>query len=418
MELAWTPIAGTDAHHVWQGLLRQLGAELAGMADEVAGRAVESYRSSVPELFADVQTVQELGVSTAANIRDFGELVERGIDPRTMQLPSATVVVARSSVQRGVGLAPLLRCYQLGHEIVWRWLFARITESSSGHDELATAATAASAWLFAFVDEATDQLTDVYEKELEQWLASAIAERAETIGAILSGRERDTVHASRKLRYDLERQHIGVYAWFTAGPAEPDSQAQLNQTIRELAARTDAISTLTIPLGSLAARAWLTRPGTFTEKHLQRLAEWRSNGNVRISMGSPGAGLDGFRRTQLEAEHARRFAALVREAPVTCYQDVAIAAMATADMEQASFFVHRVLGPLAESSETMMRVSETLAVFLDENGSRSRAATRLHIHGNTVNYRVRQAEQMLHRDLNHNTLDLQVALAILPAVRG
>jgi DNA-binding PucR family transcriptional regulator len=39
-------------------------------------------------------------------------------------------------------------------------------------------------------------------------------------------------------------------------------------------------------------------------------------------------------------------------------------------------------------------VALTLAVYLEENRSRSRTAERLTVHPNTVSYRVQQAEQM------------------------
>ena len=79
-------------------------------------------------------------------------------------------------------------------------------------------------------------------------------------------------------------------------------------------------------------------------------------------------------------------------------------------------FVHRVLGPLADPDETTYRVAMTLAVFLDENRSRSRAAERLVVHPNTVSYRVRQAEVILGRSIDVDSVELQIALALLPAL--
>jgi len=91
--------------------------------------------------------------------------------------------------------------------------------------------------------------------------------------------------------------------------------------------------------------------------------------------------------------------------------------MATADADQAASFVARILSPLAGDDEVTRRAAETLAVYLEENCSRSRATARLYVHANTVNYRVRQAEQILGRSIDSDAFDLQVALALLPAVR-
>ncbi|MGW5112484.1 helix-turn-helix domain-containing protein [Nocardia sp. NPDC004123] len=40
------------------------------------------------------------------------------------------------------------------------------------------------------------------------------------------------------------------------------------------------------------------------------------------------------------------------------------------------------------------------------------------MHPNTVNYRVRQAESILGHAIGSGDLDLRVALALLPALRG
>lgn len=73
----------------------------------------------------------------------------------------------------------------------------------------------------------------------------------------------------------------------------------------------------------------------------------------------------------------------------------------------------RTLGPLIEgdgASERMML--HTLEVFLAHNGSWARSAEALHLHVNTVHYRVRRIELLTGRDLSRldHKLDLQAAL--------
>jgi DNA-binding PucR family transcriptional regulator len=101
---------------------------------------------------------------------------------------------------------------------------------------------------------------------------------------------------------------------------------------------------------------------------------------------------------------------------VTRYREVAVAALASADTEHAAAFVTRVLGPLAADDEDTARVASTLAVYLQENRSRARTAARLFVHPNTVSYRVNQAETILGRSIDVDTLELSVALALLPTL--
>ena len=131
----------------------------------------------------------------------------------------------------------------------------------------------------------------------------------------------------------------------------------------------------------------------------------RSAPGVRLALGEPGSGLDGFRRSHEEAAQARRVASLAGRPPgaITRYRQVALRALATADLPRAREFVQRELGPLAADDDVSLRLAGTLRAYLDEQASRSRAAKRLGIHENTVSYRVRQAEELLGRRVDERT---------------
>ena len=77
-----------------------------------------------------------------------------------------------------------------------------------------------------------------------------------------------------------------------------------------------------------------------------------------------------------------------------------------------------MLGPLAADDEATHRVATTLSVYLQENRSRARTAKRLTVHPNTVSYRVDQAETILGRSIDTDSLDLAVALVLLPTLPG
>ncbi|MFD3419807.1 PucR family transcriptional regulator [Streptomyces decoyicus] len=76
-------------------------------------------------------------------------------------------------------------------------------------------------------------------------------------------------------------------------------------------------------------------------------------------------------------------------------------------------FSNRVLGPLARAGSTSHRMLlETLEVFLTHHGSWARTAETLHLHVNTVHYRIQRIESLTGRDLSRleHKLDLQAAL--------
>jgi hypothetical protein len=103
---------------------------------------------------------------------------------------------------------------------------------------------------------------------------------------------------------------------------------------------------------------------------------------VLAAFGSPADGVPGLRRSHLEALYARKVAQLMRRqaGSVTRYDDVALAALASAGVEQARAFVATELGQLGANDDNARRLSATLRIYLEENMSHLRASQRLGVH--------------------------------------
>lgn len=417
MELEWPPVRDPAAQRVWRRVLVPLAAEMRSGAAELAAPAVARMQSALPQLFPDELTVKENLASTEASLRQLAQIIELGGDPRRVELPPSTLAIARAAVQRQVALVDLMRFYRLAQELVWQWVFGRITATVTDLADLGKALELATGWIFGYVDGALVHAERAYEVEREAWLRGAAAARATAVDDILAERERDPHRASTRLRYDINRQHIAAFAWVEAVPEDGDAQPLLGTVVAEVARTAAADSSLVHPAGSLAVAAWMSRRRPFSPAELTG-PEVAARPEVRLAFGDPGGGLKGFRQSHHQAAHARRVATLFgpRGAPVTHYRDIAVAALASADTEHAASFVTRVLGPLAAADEDTFRVATTLAVYLQENRSRTRAARRLIVHPNTVSYRVNQAQAILGRSIDADTLELSLALALLPAL--
>ncbi|MEU5845624.1 helix-turn-helix domain-containing protein [Saccharopolyspora shandongensis] len=398
MEVEWPPAREPAGQRVWREVLRPVAVEMTASADDLAQRAVARMHAECPELFPDAQTVEENLVSTEASLRQLAQIIELAKDPRRVELPPSTLAIARSGVQRRIPPAKLMRFYRLGQEHVWQWMLARITACSRSTAEQATAIELATGWLFAYTDGAMQRAEQAYETERDAWLRGAAAARAAAIEAILAGRERDHQRASTRLRYNVNRHHLGVIAWAESAPEDGDAQPPLSAALTALAQTITAKTTLIHPLGSLAVAGWLSWGRDFTADDIA--AAQRADRpldlppGVRVAVGEPGQGLDGFRRTHIEAIHARRVASLIgpHADTLTHYRNVAVAALGTADPELALSFITTVLGSLADNDKTTRRIQTTLSAYLEENRSRNRTADRLSVHPNTVSYRVHQAE--------------------------
>lgn len=421
MEPRWPPLQEPTARKAWSEVLKPVATQMQMCAPQLAARLVERLQADLPEILPDATAVAEQLASVEAILRQIAQCIEIGDDPGRFDIAPPTAVIARSGVQRNIPINELLRSVRLGQQETWQWLFERIVATRA--DERDRALDLATNLLFAYCDALLVQAERLYEIEREAWLRGTAAARAAAVDDILAEREDDPQRASKRLRYDVNRHHVGVSTWLDAARDAADAQTVLTDALTQLAGAVSTQSSLIHPAGSMAIAAWLSRPQPFTAAELDGAhicGKARLPEGVRVAIGEPGWGIGGFRRTHLEASHAHRVALLLgdRADLVTYYRDVAVAALASTDGEHAVAFVKRILGPLAANDEGTYRIAATLAVYLEETRSPARAAQRLTVHPNTVSYRVHQAEELLGRSIDTNTLDLSVALALLPAMRG
>ncbi|WP_345712462.1 PucR family transcriptional regulator, partial [Kineococcus glutinatus] len=118
------------------------------------------------------------------------------------------------------------------------------------------------------------------------------------------------------------------------------------------------------------------------------------------------------------ASHARGLAREGGEAlAVVASEDVvSVARLLRAVPEQLRrAFAADVLGPLLDGSPAHAELLATLRAFVECSGSWSRTAQRLHLHQNTVRYRVARLEDLLGRSVRDldDLVDLHVALQLL-----
>ena len=103
---------------------------------------------------------------------------------------------------------------------------------------------------------------------------------------------------------------------------------------------------------------------------------------------------------------------------MTEYEHVALAALASVDVDQAREFVAAELGPLVTDNDHFRRLSATLRVYLEENMSPSRSARRLGVHEHTITNRIRAAQELLPHPIERRVSELQVALRLIRLAQG
>jgi PucR C-terminal helix-turn-helix domain/Purine catabolism regulatory protein-like family/GGDEF-like domain len=143
-------------------------------------------------------------------------------------------------------------------------------------------------------------------------------------------------------------------------------------------------------------------------------------GGARLAVGvsGPAAGAAALPAAVREARHAREYAA-AEAGPATVVHagELASHLLLLAGLPAATrrSFHGRLLGPLAEYDRTHAAdLVRTLDTFLDCSGSWTQSAARLHVHVNTLRYRIGRIEQLTGRDLSRfaDRVDLYLALRL------
>jgi hypothetical protein len=367
----------------------------------------------------DVQARDEAIWSTAETLRLFATLLEEGGDPAGSDLPPSTVAIMRSAVRRQTPLAWHSRIYRLVHAHVWRWLHHQIAENTPDGRDRTIAVDLVTTMMTLFADRAMTRGDEAYEVEREVWSQGAAAARVAAIDDVLADRDADVPALSARLRYDLTRHHVGMIVWLDHALDAQATLSVMSDVVAAAARANGAESSITHPLGSAAIAGWFSsRRGFEDDVIIAGGGAPALPAGVRVAVGQPAQGIDGFRMTHVQAEHGRRVAALRQgeDARVTRYPDVALIALCIADPEYAAQFVKQTLGRLADDDEATRRLAASLQIYVRENRSRVRAAAALSVHPNTVSYRVRQAEELLGRSIDENSLELSVALTLLPVL--
>jgi hypothetical protein len=227
---------------------------------------------------------------------------------------------------------------------------------------------------------------------------------------------------SSRLGYDLDRDHLAFVVWHvTPEETGDEALATLERAALELAGAITDGRPLLVPRTRLVLAGWLGAGEGSDGSELEGLQlDVRTFPAVLAAFGSPGRGVPGFCRSHHEALHAQRIAGLIRRRSgfVTLYRDVALAALASVDIEHAREFVVYELGPLAVDDDQTARLAATLEVYLEENMSPRRAAQRLGVHENTITNRIRTAQELLPAPIEQRACELQVALRLVLLARG
>jgi hypothetical protein len=347
--------------------------------------------------------------------------------------PKRTPEAAQSAqdfVHRGVPLVDVWSGVRYAHRELLG-LLIELGTSLVPADRQAAEIAHATRLSFEFVDSLVQDLGAAYSSESERWHATAAAVREELVRAVLDAAPVDLTAAATTLRYRLSnRYHLGLVVW-PEDVSTDRAVTHLQDAAVGYLAAAGAQETLLVPQGRARLWAWGNRPTPFEleadpEPQGQQPPEAKPTARrrtlpdgVRISVGGPERDVAGFRHGHADAVEAYRVAQTFRhvDAAVVRFAAVELLALVTEDADRARRFLARELGGLAATDPATRELRRTVRAYLDSHSAQT-AAGRLFVARNTVNYRLRRAEQLRGRPLTERQLELGVALILADATQG
>lgn len=376
--------------------VRELSRALLPDSEALGARMAERVAAAVPS-YAREQFISrdELIRSCVSNMRYvLGQLA--GDPAASIEGPRATGSVR---AEQGVPYAAVLEAFRVGGRFIWELL----VESAAADSRDVLLLAAADIW--AVSDDLAGEVTDAYRASLADQARRDAQRRAVLVGTILDGdfgRAEELWQSAGALNLQGDGAYVVVSAECAAAGSEamPDIERMLRKHNVASAWRLDHDR----QDGLVALRVG------FDTSRLVEALEAAATGRVGVSPPFERiTGADGALRSARTA----CLAATPATAEVVRFDDRPLPVLVATAPEQARSLAITVLGGVLDlPAEDRRLMVQTARVWLDAAGSSSAAARELHVHRNTVRYRLRRLEELSGRDLAHPVHAAEVHVAL------
>jgi hypothetical protein len=389
--------------------LRRIAAAALPQLDALAETLVATIRAELPELVRDPRTGELFEATVLDNVMSALRALGTGTgDDAEYVAPPIALEFARRLAQQGVPITTMLRAYRLGQAALVQFVFALIAAEKLSAEEVAAASTALSSFGFEFIDIVSEQVVAAYQVERDAWLRNRNATRLAKVQAVLTGAVGEPGEVEKALGFSLSRPFVGVVAWSDQDAGEADRLGRLEKQLAELAAALGAQPRAVLSVAPDDSTLWAWIPAASVDAAAVRS---KLTASVRAAIGDPAAGLAGFRSTHQQARQAQALAVAAGEPqPLLASAELGPLALVATEVDGVRGWVQKVLGDLAADDENCARLRETVWAYLSSGSSLNTAAAELHVHKNTVQYRVGKAEEIRGRPLEDGRIDVEVAL--------
>jgi hypothetical protein len=307
----------------------------------------------------------------------------------------------RRRAEQGIPLEMTLRGYRIGGRFIWNVLLRNADRNAAAMEALLPAAEV----VWAMIDDYSEILTESVRETIADQARRDTQLRTAVLGNILDGSLGDgpTLWEAATV---LGLPHRGIFVVVAAETRQPGAEPlpRVEQALRARGVRSGWRLDTDRQVGVLALR----RPSEIGAV-CQLMAELAT---ARVGVSVVFSDLESAPRALRQARLAcSANAPTSRE--VLRYEQDPVAILLASAPDAGRVFGHAVLQPvLAQPAADRAVLLETLRQWFAENGSTSAAAAVLHVHRNTVRYRLRRIEELTGQELANPAAAGRLLLAL------
>jgi len=379
----------------WETLPSETASALRPRLEQTVDEVIEAIRAAVPDYALPLEGAFGEGFRTAVEyaLSQFLDMVEGG-EPEPPGGRDFYFDLGRNEAREGRSLEALLAAYRVGVRVAWRGAVAAAREAGFGAETLSVLAEA----IFAYIDELSARSAQGFAFEQSAAAGEAASRRRTLVHRLIQTPPAERAAADAAARDAGWRipSNLAALIW----QDDPDGRAGAR-----------------LPLGSVSAPL----EGDLQCALVPDADAPRRRADVERALGGRRAAIGPvvpWREASRSADRALAALRLAREGLVPDQ------GLVVAEERLPELIVHgnarmldelaeRVLAPLEGRTEKATeRLLETLRAWLDHQGRVPEVAAALHVHPQTVRYRLAQLRDVFGEGLDDPAARFELSLAV------
>jgi len=254
-----------------------------------------------------------------------------------------------------------------------------------------------------YVDESRLLLQEMMKDYHDQNPSRDAARKRELVLKILDSNPTGLERSVKLLGYPMDVHHCAAIVWSEGGSAELSALEKAASFFADVCGKNNA---LTVIMSGEIVWVWTSGSSSIDEYTLQRYLSKLPG--VRMTYASAGKGVEGFRKSHMDALSTQRVLGRLRSgANVVGYESIRLAQIMSRDPEGTNGFILSTLGELNHGSTDL---KASLLCYIECGCNANKAAQALHTHRNTLVRRLARAEELLPKPLLDNLVQVAAAL--------